>query len=88
MKKIKVKICKGDACKEAGSPRRKAIKKRLSEEVLERVKLKKCDCLEVCKDEEHGSPPFVKIAGTIMAAATEDSVVEEIQRLVSEANNN
>lgn len=84
MNKISVKICTGTMCHIMGGSDLLLLREHLSTEILDCVTISGVTCLNYCKEEEKGKPPFVLIDAQIIPQATIPKVVEILTRLVGE----
>ena len=82
MKKIKVRICAGKNCKRSGALKVEKLLDRLPDDLSGQVKVKNCKCLELCDDDRHGDPPFVKVKGKPISTASAPEVIAEIVRAI------
>lgn len=80
MSRIKVTICTGTTCYVMGSGNLISIKEHLSEELAEIVDIEGSTCLELCKDDEFGHAPYVKVNDKVIADATLTKIAEEIRK--------
>ncbi len=81
---IKVTICTGTTCYVMGNANLLVLKDDLSEKLKKKVEFEGHTCLQSCKDEMQGNPPFVMINGKIMSDANFAKVKAEIKRLAAE----
>ncbi len=77
--KVQVQICVGTACHIMGAADLITIEDLVAERLRDRVEVKGISCLDLCKDETHGKPPFVIIDGETLAEATLDKVLRRIE---------
>ena len=80
MEKLIVTICTGTTCFVMGAGDILEIKDHLSMEVAERVEIIGSNCMEMCKEEQYGKAPFVKVNDVLVCEATLSRVLEEIYR--------
>lgn len=80
MSRIKVTICTGTTCYVMGSGNLISIKEHLGDELAEIVDIEGSTCLELCKNDEYGRAPYVKVNDTVIAEATMTKIAEEIRR--------
>ena len=78
--KVQVQICVGTACHIMGAADLITIEDLVAERLRDRVEVKGISCLDLCKDETHGKPPFVIIDGETLAEATLDKVLRRIEQ--------
>jgi NADH:ubiquinone oxidoreductase subunit E len=78
--KVQVQICVGTACHIMGAADLITIEDMVAERLRDRVEVKGISCLDLCKDETHGKPPFVIIDGETLAEATLDKVLRRIEQ--------
>jgi len=78
--KVQVQICVGTACHIMGAADLITIEDLVAERLRDRVEVKGISCLDLCKDEAHGKPPFVIIDGETLAEATLDKVLRRIEQ--------
>ena len=82
MEKIDVKICTGTMCHIMGGSDLRLLKEYLPKKALKRVNINGITCLNFCKKEDNGLPPFALIAGQMVSSATIPKVVEIITKLL------
>ena len=78
--KVQVRICVGTACHIMGAADLITIEDLVAEPLRDRVEVKGISCLDLCKDETNGKPPFVIIDGETLAEATLDKVLRRIEQ--------
>lgn|GEM_PF-167044 len=78
--KVHVQICVGTACHIMGAADLITIEDLVAEPLREYIDVKGVSCLELCRDETKGKPPFVIIDGETMCEATLDKVLHRIER--------
>lgn len=81
-KKIKVIICAGTACYVMGVSDIFMIEDNLPENLKGKIEVDGSTCLEYCKTEKYGKPPFVTVNGELISDASMASVIEKIQEYV------
>jgi len=80
MSKINIIICTGTTCYVMGAGELLGLGQHIGEELAEHVEIVGSNCLELCKDEQYGSAPYVKVNETVICEATLTKVAEEIKR--------
>lgn len=80
MEKITVMICTGTTCFVMGAGNLLELKEHLSEEVAQKVEIVGSNCLDMCKEEQYGKAPFVKVNEKLICEATVPKVIEEVNR--------
>ncbi len=80
MNRIKVVVCTGTTCYVMGAGNLLSFKEHLDSDLAERVDIEGSACLELCKNDEYGHAPFVKVNDTVIPDATVTKIVEEIRR--------
>ncbi|MBN2128437.1 MAG: hypothetical protein JW741_03035 [Sedimentisphaerales bacterium] len=78
--KVQVQICVGTACHIMGAADLIVIEDLLDRSLRDRVEIVGVTCMELCKDEANGKPPFVIIDGETLSEATLDKVMARIER--------
>ena len=84
MKKIKVSICTGTACFVMGASEIMLLEDELTPELKEIVEIEGVTCLELCKNSEYGTAPFVPINDEVVSQATLPLVLEKIRQLAQQ----
>lgn len=79
MEKIKVEICVGTTCFILGASELQDLERYLPEELKDKVDICGSTCLGMCKDDNYGQAPFVRVGKRIVSNATICSVIEEIE---------
>ncbi len=82
---IEVEICAGTACHVMGGSELMMLPKLLEEQGLSQVKVKGMRCLGYCRDRGHDQAPYVHVNGELLAGATIQTVIDEVTRLLKEA---
>lgn len=79
--KLKVEICVGTTCYLLGASELQNLESFIPEELKSKVDICGVTCLELCKNENYGKAPFVRInEQDIIKNATVNKVVEEIKK--------
>lgn len=78
--KVQVRVCVGTACHIMGAADLIVIEDLLDPAVRDRVEVVGVTCMDLCKDEAHGKPPFVVIDGETLSEATLDKVLGRIDQ--------
>lgn len=78
--KVQVQICVGTACHIMGAADLITIEDLVAEPLREYIEVKGVSCLDLCRDESKGKPPFVIINGETISEATLDKVLHRIER--------
>jgi len=78
--KVQVQICVGTACHIMGAADLVMIEDLLERSLRERVEVSGVTCMDLCKDEANGKPPFVVIDGETLSEATLDKVLARIEQ--------
>ncbi len=77
---IHLEICTGTACYVMGGGSLLLLAEELPSDLADRVEVTGSPCLELCRhDQRDGKPPFVKVNGKIIAAATVESVIDALR---------
>lgn len=84
MKKVTIKICSGTACFVMGGAHMLMLKDELPEALKERVTVEGSFCLEYCKNEENGKPPFVLVDDVLISEANATKVIEYVEGILTE----
>ncbi len=79
-KRIRVVVCGGTACHLLGGTGLQLLGEGLPEAVRGRVEVVGSPCLDLCRSRSGRRPPFVRIDGEDVAAASVDDVVERVQQ--------
>lgn len=79
MKKIKVSICTGTACYVMGASELLLLDENLPEELRNAVEIEGVPCIEQCHGGAKKQPPYVKIDGELIPAATLQTVISKIE---------
>jgi len=82
--KVRVQICVGTACHIMGAADLITIGDLIAEPLRDRVEIQGIACMDLCRDEAHGKPPFVIIDGQTLAEATLDKVLARVERRAEE----
>ena len=78
MEKTKVTICVGTTCYLLGAADLQDLENFLPDDLKENVEIIGSHCLGVCKDNQYGAAPFVKVDDEMMSNATVSSIIEKI----------
>ena len=81
MDKIKITICAGTTCYLMGSAYLQSLEDHLEPDIREMVEIEGVRCLGLCKGENYGKAPYVKINGEIISEATLPVVLGRIEML-------
>jgi NADH:ubiquinone oxidoreductase subunit E len=82
MKKIKVTICTGTACFVMGASDLMLLKEKLPDELKNKVDVAGCTCMNECKGDKNGMPPYVKIGDEVMHHANVPDIISRLTELV------
>lgn len=80
--KIKVEVCSGTVCYVMGGADLLLIQDKLPQDLKEKVLVKGSPCLEFCKGDKNGKPPFAMIDGEMVCEATVTKVIDRIYQRV------
>jgi len=80
MKTVNVVICTGTTCYVMGAGHLLGLKEHLDEDVAQRVNITGASCLSLCKDDEYGKAPFVRVNDTLITEATIPKIIQEINQ--------
>ena len=80
MQKIKVEICVGTTCFILGASELQDLERYLPEELRERVEVTGAACLGMCKDDNYGQAPFVRVGRQIVSNASVATVIAQIEK--------
>ena len=78
--KVQVQICVGTACHIMGAADLVVMEDLLDGSLRDRVEIAGVTCMDLCKDEANGKPPFVVIDGETLSEATLDKVLARIEQ--------
>ena len=78
MQKTKVTICVGTTSYLLGAADLQELETFLPEDLKECVEVIGSHCLGVCKDNQYGNAPFVKVDDELIANATVGAIIEKI----------
>jgi iron-hydrogenase subunit alpha len=79
--KLKIEICVGTTCYLLGASELQSLENFIPEKLRSKVDICGVTCLELCKNENYGKAPFVRInEQDIITNATINKVVEEIKK--------
>jgi NADH:ubiquinone oxidoreductase subunit E len=81
MKKIKVTVCTGTACFVMGASDLMLLKEKLPEELRDKVEVVGCTCMNECKGDKNGMPPYVKIGDEVMYAANIPDIITRLSEI-------
>jgi NADH:ubiquinone oxidoreductase subunit E len=79
--KIKVTLCVGTACHLMGAADLVTIDEFFDDYLKNNVEVKWVTCMEHCKDDSKGKPPFVLIEDELISEATLDKVLTRARKL-------
>ncbi len=79
MDKIKVEICVGTTCFILGASELQELERFLPEGLRDKVDITGATCLGMCKDDNYGQAPFVRVGNRIVSNASISSVIEQIE---------
>lgn len=82
MNKVKVTICAGTTCYLMGASHLQMLEDHLPKALKPFVEIEGTRCLGLCKDDNYGSAPFVRLNDEIMAEANLMKVLERVEQLV------
>ncbi|MBT3201034.1 MAG: (2Fe-2S) ferredoxin domain-containing protein [Phycisphaerales bacterium] len=80
MTNITVKICTGTTCYVMGASQLLSLPQLLPEGLASRVLVEGANCLDFCKNGQHGKAPFVQVNNTVIPEATIEKVKEAIRQ--------
>lgn len=80
METINLLVCTGTTCFVMGAGSILEVKNYLSKDIADRVEITGSNCLDMCKQEQYGKAPFVKVNDKLIPQATLAKVIEEIQK--------
>ena len=84
METINLLVCTGTTCFVMGAGDILEIKNYLSPEIASRVEIVGSSCMDMCKEEQYGKAPFVKVNDKLIPQATLAKVLDEIQRIAKQ----
>lgn len=87
MAMIKVQICLGTACVVMGGVDPQTLAEELTAQWPGQIELSAAPCLEYCKNPANGKSPFVIIDGQMLARATREKIIEQLQKIINEKKN-
>ena len=82
MEKIKVTVCTGTACFVMGASDIMLLEEKLPEELRNKVEVTGCTCMNECKGDKNGMPPFVKIDREVMCQANIPAIIARLTEIV------
>jgi NADH:ubiquinone oxidoreductase subunit E len=82
MKKIKVTVCTGTACFVMGASDLMLLKEKLPDELRDKVEIVGCTCMNECKGDKNGMPPYIKIEDQVMHAANVPDIIARLTEIV------
>lgn len=85
---IEVDICLGTTCFVMGASQLQELDKYLTPSQKKLVRVKGVTCLAACRSGNYISAPFVKVGETLLAEATLNSVLAEIERQLEASHAN
>lgn len=81
MKKIKVTVCTGTACFVMGASELMLLKEKLPEELKDKVEVSGCTCMNECKGDKNGRPPYVKIEDEVLHGANMPDIIARLTEI-------
>jgi len=81
MEKIKVTICTGTACFVMGASDLMLLQEKLPAELKDKVEISGCTCMNECKGDKNGMPPYVKINGHVIHQANIPDIISRIAEI-------
>ena len=79
---IVVQVCTGTTCYVLGGAQLLTLEDALPGHLREAVRIEGINCIEACRDESAGRPPFVTIDGEVLAEASIPRVIERLEDLL------
>ena len=79
MEKIKVQICVGTTCFILGASELQDLERFLPAELQDKVDVCGTTCLGMCKEDNYGQAPFVRVGNRIVSNASISSVIAQIE---------
>ena len=79
-KKFKITICSGTACYVLGGAQLMMLEDLLPVELKDQVEIVGSNCLQACRQEGSGQPPFVKINDFLMESASIAKSVDYLRK--------
>ena len=83
--KVKVKLCVGTACHLMGAADLVTIEEFFDDYLKANVEVSWVACMDYCREESKGKPPFVLINEELMSEATLDKVLTRARQLAQKA---
>lgn len=81
MEKVEVKVCVGTTCFVMGAGNLQGLVDLLPERFGNKVDVSGSACLGICnQSSEFSKAPYVKVNDVVVAEATVDKVIEEVER--------
>lgn len=84
MEKITVELCMGTTCFVMGASGLPDFYGALPEMIRNKVELKHSPCMGLCKDQNYGKAPYVKINGEVMSEASAHRIGMKIKSILRE----
>ena len=81
MKKIRVTICTGTACFVMGASDLMLLQEKLPEELRDKVDISGCTCMNECKGDKNGMPPYVRINDEVMHQANIPDIIARLTEI-------
>lgn len=79
-KKFKITICSGTACYVLGGAQLMMLEDLLPVELKDQVEIVGSNCLQACRQESSGQPPFVKINDFLMESASIGKIIDYLRK--------
>jgi NADH:ubiquinone oxidoreductase subunit E len=83
---VDVQICQGTTCYVMGGGQLADWAMHLPQELKSKVRVSGSHCLGLCAQGDLSQPPYAKIDGEVIAAATPEKVLAAIQKRLAKAN--
>ncbi len=82
MKKVTVSICTGTTCFVMGASDLQMLHEQLPDDIKNYLEIQWSHCLDLCKNRNYGSAPYVTVDGEIVGEADLPALLEIVEQKI------